>query len=164
NATTIVQEAVGRVAYWHVECAQHDVLLAEGLPAESYLDTGNRGAFVEACVVSLHADFAAGARAMWQRFGCRPLVEAWPALDAVRARLAGRAAAMGFAPGVFQLVELARVGLTEVVVPSGTARVHLVSACRVPDGERRRLGVAIAAIALDGAAVGDAGPDSGFYA
>jgi hypothetical protein len=31
--------------YVHVELDRHDILLAEGLPAESYLDTGNRAAF-----------------------------------------------------------------------------------------------------------------------
>jgi hypothetical protein len=45
NDATIVQEVVESVSYWHVELARHDVILAEGLPCESYLDTGNRGAF-----------------------------------------------------------------------------------------------------------------------
>ena len=34
-----------RVTYYHVELAAHDILLAENLPVESYLDTGNRGLF-----------------------------------------------------------------------------------------------------------------------
>jgi len=29
------------VDYYHVELDQHAILLAEGLPAESYIDTGN---------------------------------------------------------------------------------------------------------------------------
>ncbi len=45
NGRTIVQEQVDRVTYYHVELASHAVILAEGLPCESYLDTGNRGAF-----------------------------------------------------------------------------------------------------------------------
>ena len=45
NGRTIVQEPVERVTYYHVELDQHDVILAEGLPCESYLDTGNRSAF-----------------------------------------------------------------------------------------------------------------------
>lgn len=36
------------VTYWHVELDAHDVVLAEGLPAESYLDTGDRAAFTNA--------------------------------------------------------------------------------------------------------------------
>ena len=46
NGRTIVQERVGEVIYFHLELAQHDVILAEGLACESYLDTGNRSAFV----------------------------------------------------------------------------------------------------------------------
>ena len=45
NGATVVQEPVEAITYWHVELPTHDVLLAEGLPAESYLDTGNRGSF-----------------------------------------------------------------------------------------------------------------------
>ncbi len=42
NGTTIRQVAADAVTYYHVELPRHDVILAEGLPAESYLDTGNR--------------------------------------------------------------------------------------------------------------------------
>ncbi len=41
NGYTVVQERVDEVTYYHVELATHDVILAEGLPCESYLDTGN---------------------------------------------------------------------------------------------------------------------------
>ena len=53
NGATVVQEAAERITYYHVELERHDILLAEGLPAESYLDTGNRGAF-ENGGVALH--------------------------------------------------------------------------------------------------------------
>jgi hypothetical protein len=47
NGSTIQREpARGAVRYFHVELDAHDMLLAEGLAAESYLDTGNRTAFV----------------------------------------------------------------------------------------------------------------------
>ncbi len=45
NGVTIAQEDIDAVVYWHVELERHAVVLAEGLPAESYLDTGNRHAF-----------------------------------------------------------------------------------------------------------------------
>src|SRR5208283_3219127 len=46
------------VTYWHVELDRHEVLLAEGLQVESYLDTGNRNAFANAeGFVELHPDF-----------------------------------------------------------------------------------------------------------
>ena len=46
NGSTIRRERDWTaVDYYHVELDQHAILLAEGLPAESYLDTGNRGFF-----------------------------------------------------------------------------------------------------------------------
>ena len=46
NGTTIRQELDWTaVDYYHVELDQHAILLAEGLPAESYIDTGNSGFF-----------------------------------------------------------------------------------------------------------------------
>jgi hypothetical protein len=45
NGSTIVQEPIDEVTYYHVELETHDVVVAEGLPCESYLDTGNRAAF-----------------------------------------------------------------------------------------------------------------------
>jgi autotransporter passenger strand-loop-strand repeat protein len=78
----IVQERVDSVTYYHVELAQHDVLFADGLPAESYLDTGNRANFQgEAGVIALHPEFAA---LSWDALGCAPLVLAGPELEAAR--------------------------------------------------------------------------------
>jgi hypothetical protein len=48
NGATIVQERVAQITYWHLELDAHDVVLAEGMPCESFLDTGNRGAFAAA--------------------------------------------------------------------------------------------------------------------
>ena len=45
NGTTIERTQMNRVTYWHVELDQHDVLLADGLPAESFFDMGSRGWF-----------------------------------------------------------------------------------------------------------------------
>ena len=46
NGTTIRQEQDwNSVDYFHVELDAHAILLAEGLPTESYLNTGNRGFF-----------------------------------------------------------------------------------------------------------------------
>ena len=91
NDTSVVRLDVETVTYWHVELEAHDVLLAENLPCESYLDMGNRGFFVISGVVHLgalpdaagrtHADF------------CRPFHESGAIVDAVRARLEARAAA-----------------------------------------------------------------------
>ena len=48
NGSTVAQVPMAEVTYWHVELDRHAVLLAEGLPAESYLDTGNRAGFANA--------------------------------------------------------------------------------------------------------------------
>ncbi len=45
NGGAIVQELRDEVTYSHVELGRHDVVLAEGVLCETYLDTGNRPAF-----------------------------------------------------------------------------------------------------------------------
>ncbi|MBE7220561.1 MAG: Hint domain-containing protein, partial [Caulobacteraceae bacterium] len=47
NGTTVAREPVEAITYWHVELDGHDILRAEGLLAESYLDLGDRGFFDE---------------------------------------------------------------------------------------------------------------------
>ena len=60
DGRSVLQEAWERVTYHHVELDRHGVLLAEGLPAESYLDTGNRASFANGTLVSLRAKFGRG--------------------------------------------------------------------------------------------------------
>jgi T5SS/PEP-CTERM-associated repeat protein len=94
NGTSIAQVAVDEITYYHVELPRHDVLLAEGLPAESYLDAGDRYNFDNhGDVIRLHADFATprmGAADVWEAAGCAPLVVRGPILEDVRSRLAVR--------------------------------------------------------------------------
>ena len=88
NGTTIFQFDVEAVTYWHVELDEHGVIMAEGLPCESYLELGNRSFFAENGTVALaalpdapvrtHADF------------CRPYYADGPLVDAIRARLGAR--------------------------------------------------------------------------
>ncbi len=97
NGASIVQEA-GRdtVTYFHVELAEHAILLAEGVEAESYLDTGNRGMFENAGPIILHPDFSVSAR-MRQRAAatCAPLVVEEARVRPVWERLAERAGQHG---------------------------------------------------------------------
>jgi hypothetical protein len=93
NGVSIVQETRERITYWHVELDRHDVILAEGLPCESYLDTGNRGAFENADgPVQMTPDFARG---VWAAEGCAPILTdpADPRLRAMHTRLLARAGA-----------------------------------------------------------------------
>ncbi len=89
NNTTITQVQRPRVTYYHVELAHHDVLLADGLPAESYLPIGDRTPFEEGGrSLALFPDFASR---IWEAKGCAPLVVTGPTLAAIRSRLAERA-------------------------------------------------------------------------
>jgi len=86
NGGSIAPVRRDSVTYYHVELDRHDVLLAERLPTESFLDTGNRAAFADGgCVTDLHPDFS---RRTWDAEACAPLVLAGPRLERVRRRLA----------------------------------------------------------------------------
>ena len=73
-----------RVTYWHFALEPHDVVLADGLPVETYLDTGDRSAFEGASVVALHPVFAD----LRQEGRCMPLCIAGPELARLRLRVA----------------------------------------------------------------------------
>jgi len=86
----VAQVAPAAVVYHHVELAVHDVLVANGLPAESFLDCGNRADFENHDgPVRLHPDFAS---LNWE-MACAPFVVAGPVLERVRAGLAAPKAA-----------------------------------------------------------------------
>lgn len=88
NDDTIAQISMGMVEYLHIELPQHDLLVAEGLAAESYLDTGDRGKFANGGdVVPLRRDVML----IWECLGCLPLKIAGPEVEAARRRLAVRA-------------------------------------------------------------------------
>jgi hypothetical protein len=76
------------VTYYHVELEHHDVLLAEGLPTESYLDTGDRFNLENGGgPIALHPEFSArrcDTALIWEALGCAPLVVTGPAVEAVR--------------------------------------------------------------------------------
>jgi T5SS/PEP-CTERM-associated repeat protein len=82
NGTSIAQVQRDTVTYHHIELPQHAVLLAEGLPAESYLDTGDRPNFANSSGPSaLYPDFASR---VWEAKGCAPVVVTGPAVEAAR--------------------------------------------------------------------------------
>jgi len=89
NGTTIEQVAMDEVTYFHIELPRHDLLLAEGLLAESYLDTGDRSNFTNGgWPVVWHPDFSART---WAAKGCAPLVIMGGEIATVRQKLADRA-------------------------------------------------------------------------
>ncbi|MGX5776941.1 Hint domain-containing protein [Methylorubrum zatmanii] len=84
NGTTITRAPRATVTYWHVELDAHDILLAEGLPAESYIDGGDRAFFAEASDHALHnPDFVAPG---WNG-RCRPVAVEGSVVEAERLRL-----------------------------------------------------------------------------
>ena len=166
NGCTVAQVPRRAVTYWHVELPAHDVLLAEGLPAESYLDTGNRGAFAGGGPTMLHPDFALR---IWARQACAKLVVDGPELVAARSWLLARAEMLGHRLTRAPALRL-RAGTDAVTtridgaryrfhLPPGARGLRLQSRTGVPaetDPESmdcRALGVAVRAIALDGIAV-----------
>ncbi|HET9146943.1 MAG TPA: Hint domain-containing protein [Acetobacteraceae bacterium] len=169
NGVTILwDERPSHVTYHHVELDAHDVLLAEGMAAESYIEDGNRACFANGGVVPLHPDFA-GAR---QAARCAPLLVNGTEVHAVRAALRDRAMALGFsqtqAPSVTaragaQWLEClaSDTGLLRFAVPDGTREITLHSECGIPaetgidPDDRRGLGIKIGGMRLiaDGAAI-----------
>jgi hypothetical protein len=82
--------------YLHIELDAHDILLAENLPVESYLDTGDRDAFANGGdAIQLHPEFNLARYKRndltWEALGCAPLVVTGPKLDKIRRSLARRA-------------------------------------------------------------------------
>ncbi len=164
GATVRREEACETVVYWHVELERHDVLVAEGLPAESYLDTGNRTAFVGGGdYVQLHPDFAPRHSAET----CAPMVHEGVRLEAVKARLLRRAQeAFGWqvsrehglhvlADGAVILGE-ASGGVHHFTLPAGCRVLRLASRRWVPaemlsgSTDTRVLGVCVRRLVLDG--------------
>jgi autotransporter passenger strand-loop-strand repeat protein len=91
NGVTIRQENLASITYHHVELDAHDIILAEGCPAESFLDTGNRHMFAGGVLEALHPDFAAPANAPF----CATLVREGLRLDLIRASLTARVTQVG---------------------------------------------------------------------
>ncbi|MDR3521818.1 MAG: Hint domain-containing protein [Acidocella sp.] len=88
NGANITQVIRRHVTYYHVELEEHAVLFAEHLPAESYLDTGNRDCFENSCgALQLHPDFAQDYR---ERNSCGIFIETGPVVASLRDRAKAR--------------------------------------------------------------------------
>ncbi len=176
NGATITRETRRRkITYYHVELDSHDLLLAEGLPAESYLDCNNRGIFQNAPEpLILHPDFYDPAAQAARRLAtsCAPLTDAAELVAPLWWRLADRAVALGFPvptpsfttepalavraggrTGGRTLAPAARDGATyRFALPAGPAT--LLSRAAYPQDatpwleDQRRLGVMVRALRL----------------
>ena len=150
NGVTVqVADEIAAPHYFHVELESHDVLLAEGLPAESWLDAGNRGLFANAPVPTLRAELEATPASL----ACAPVVEDGPALDRARERRARRAIEAGQSVRSEVLV-IEAPGTYRVAAPPGAAALRLVSPAPARhDADERRLGATVTAVAFDGKSV-----------
>jgi hypothetical protein len=178
NGTTIRQVPRDSYSFYHLELDQHDLLLAEGLEAESYLDIGaSRQRFENNAVTDILEGYAVSdlTEQAYAERGCCPITLAADDVQIVWQALAQRAAtqeadeaanwtsepelrlcAAGIAEKPFVVMQ--KVHLFRV--PHGTDEVVIASRAASPwqrrpwIDDRRRLGVAIANIScttIDGA-------------
>ena len=139
------------------------MILAEGLPCESYLDTGNRSAFTNGgTTAQLHPDFA---MRIWETSGCSPLVLDGPKHAAARAVLLAQAERLGHTltedPALRVLGDGRELAVRvlgrrrHVSIPDGVAAIQLISRTWIPahsrshDRDTRRLGVAVSRLWID---------------
>ncbi len=163
NGGTIAPVEVETISYWHVELDSHDVLLANNMPAESYLAMTNRLAFEEMRGLlpadldefkRTHADF------------CRPVVTEGPVLGFVRQRLAARAEEIGWTRSLDADLHLVadgailrpriESGVATFAFPARTKDLRLLSSTFLPamvgtgSNDPRTLGVMLCDLAIGG--------------
>ena len=175
NGATIRQVPQERIEYWHLELDRHDLLMAEDLPAESYLDTGNRTAFGNGgSFIEAHPDF----RPKHWAETCAPLILQGPELRRAREIVLARAEVLGnrivpdnevhlVADG--RHIEPLRLGDQRLVfmLPAHRQTIELRCHPFVPahtdpaSPDTRALGICVSRLQIDGTLV-DLGDESAF--
>jgi Hint domain len=173
NGMTIRRDdALSAVDYFHVELGAHAILLAEGLPAESHFDTGNRGFFANCdAALGLHPDlYDELDYASREQASCEPFVWDEDSVGPIWQRLADRAIVLGEVPpmldtttdpGLHLVVHgrkvkplCAEAGRHLFLLPKEASEVRVVSLAAAPTvgrpwvEDRRRLGVCVERIIL----------------
>jgi Hint domain len=163
NGATIARaESVAQVEYFHIELDSHDIVHADGAPAETYVDCDNRMMFSNGAEYALL--HPADERPTWEF--CAPRLE-WgsEALTAIRAALSERAELLGHVldgdPELRLIVDGEEIQPDSVTarrylfqIPAGSGAVWLASRSAVPaktvadSRDLRRLGVPIEHIVL----------------
>jgi hypothetical protein len=164
NGRSVVQVERDRIEYWHIELDAHDVIYAEGLPAETYLDTGNRTAFANGgAFVEAHPDFRPR---HWSQT-CLPQVFGGPQLVRARSRLLERLETLEEATTaeaeLHVVADGARIAPTKLgakrfafLLPDGRRRVQLASRTFIPahvgaeSADFRTLGLCVGRLQIDG--------------
>jgi len=163
NAMTIAQEeGASQLEYFHIELAEHDIIFAEGAPAESYIECDNRGASEFAGL------YPADERPAWQF--CTTRLEPDSAeLASIRAGMLWRAEALGLMsddPDLHLIVNGEVVRAQSVsnqvyafTIPTVSGPICLASRSVVPaeieysSQDERRLGVPVRRIVVGEAAL-----------
>ena len=165
NGATIVQaESVERVEYWHIELAAHDVILADGAPAETFVDCDNRFMFHNAAEYALL--YPDDDRPTWE-FCARRLEWGSDELATIRAGLLARAETLGritadadlhlIADGQIVRAQSVANRVWRFALRGGARSLAIASRSVVPhaseaaSADERALGVAIERIILVGA-------------
>jgi hypothetical protein len=167
NGHSVAQVKQDKVEYWHVELDAHDILLAEGLPAESYLDCGNRTAFVNGgAFVEAYPNF----QPKYWAETCLPLVHGGIEVVAAKARLMAVLVQQGFAltreAGAHVVADGKRLDPVEAsetklvfVLPVGAKTIALGSNVFIPaqtvadSVDPRELGLCVIRLEIDGSTI-----------
>lgn len=174
NGASVVRECPTEpFTYHHIELEKHGILIAEGAPSESYLDTGNRGNFDNADGPNaLHPVFEVNPTAdRWKTDACAPLASVPDEVAPIWQSLANRAVELGMTipmpklvetPDLHLMVDGKRVQPTSdrnnryvFMVPAGARSVTLASRFCIPADkmipgmrDTRRLGVSVEWMAI----------------
>jgi hypothetical protein len=97
NGTTITQVECDQVRYWHIELETHDVIFAENLPVESFLENDNRQDFDGQDALRLYPPLRGSCGG---QNPCAPVVRQGMRLEAIRQTLALREAGVMSHQGV----------------------------------------------------------------
>lgn len=174
GASIVVDRSITAFTYFHVELARHAILIADGMESESYLDTGNRGNFVNSPVAAMVPDFSinVGHRS-WSDDAAAPLAVDRETVEPIWTGLVARAALLGFGraeavtltnqPDLRLLLDDGRelaaccgdTACSTFLVPAGARPVRLLSRASAPSvaigpfvDDRRMLGVAVARLVV----------------
>ncbi len=173
NGATILRErGCVAVTYFHVELDRHDILVAENVAVESYIDTGNRMMF-EHSIGTPRRNPVFGRGTQWDASAYAPLCLGGATLRQIRRELHERAGALGYVARTLTDIalwagsgKLARIGGADAYPAFRLAgeggRIAIRSPRFVPAefsegsdsdeaADERLLGIALRAIQLDGA-------------
>ncbi len=166
NGRSIISDdSIGAYSFFHLELAEHSILLSEGLTTESYLDTGNRALFADGQTSTGHRG---------DQIFMAPLAVDRETVEPIWQRLDARATGLGLALAVPEIEFTTDPALRVLLdngreltarwldqarylfhIPRGARPIRLLSRASTPASvigpfcdDRRRLGIAIERLAL----------------